>query len=139
MELDSFAADKSDVAGFFVGSDARQIGSLSQSIGKPNIDLPRHLEGEHFVRGPIPMEWLKLAASCGYSAISVSLLLWYAAGLQRSNPVKLSRKILQQLKVHPKTAKRVLRCMEEIGLVQVEFKRGRSPIVTITSPPAQSA
>ena len=47
--------------------------------------------GERFIRGPIPLEWMKLAAKCGDRAEAVAVLLWYAAGFQRSNPVKLSQ------------------------------------------------
>ena len=83
MELDSFAADKSDVAGFFVGSNARQIGSLSQSIGKPNIDLPRHLEGEHFRPRPnshgVAKAGRKLWLQCDFSCIAVVVRSRFAA------------------------------------------------------------
>ncbi len=83
------------------------------------------------------MAWMRLAARCGNRSEAVALLLWYAAGFQRSNPVKLSKTILAELGVHTKTAKRVLIRMAEFGLVDVEFHRGRSPVVTITTPPAK--
>lgn len=99
--------------------------------------LPKHGKGERFIRGPIPLAWMKLAARCGNRAEAVALLLWYAAGFQRSNPVKLSKSILAELNVHPKTAKRVLVRMREIGLVDAEFHRGRSPVVTLTTQPVK--
>ncbi|TWU45550.1 hypothetical protein Q31b_07240 [Novipirellula aureliae] len=47
--------------------------------------------------------------------------------------------ILAELSVHPKTARRILRKMAERGLVRVESRRGRSPLVTIVSPePAEA-
>jgi hypothetical protein len=52
----------------------------------------------------------------------------------RPNPVKLTPAILEELRVHPRTARRALQRMAELGLVKVEFHRGRSPQVTIRAP-----
>ncbi len=132
--MDSFFADGSDMAAFYAGQTERHgEGSTKRNVRRL-VDLPKHGPGERFIRGPIPLEWMKLAAKCGGRAEAVAVLLWYAAGFQRSNPVKLSAKILAELHVHPKTAKRVLVRMKELGLVNVEFHRGRSPVVTITTP-----
>jgi len=85
------------------------------------------------------MGWFRMAAGCGQRAEAVAILLWYTAGWQKANPVKLSPKILGELNVHPKTARRCLKRMAAVGLVHAEFRRGRSPLVTILDPkPAES-
>ena len=136
MNLDEFKAAESDVAAFYA-NHPEDVGPRSQArprTKRVSAPLPRHGEGERFIRGPIPLEWMKLASRCGNRADAVAVLLWYAAGLQRTNPVKLSKSILAELRVHPKTAKRVLLRMADLGLLHVEFHRGRSPVVTLRSP-----
>lgn len=93
--------------------------------------IPRHRKGERFIRGPIPMEWVKAASNCGQRAEAVTMLLWHTVGWQKKNAISLTPRILRELNVHPKTAKRVLSRMADVGLVDVEFHRGRSPVVTI--------
>lgn len=131
MDVESFTANRADVAGHYATQGARKPKHPPRRM---LVDLPRHTDGERFIQGPIPMVWMRLASRCGGRGEAVGLLLWYAAGWQRSNPVKLSRSILAELGVHPKTAKRVLTRMADLGLVDAEFHRGRSPVVTIRDP-----
>ncbi len=135
MDLDQFTATDSDVSTFFAIHPDKAEGQRTKNARRVEpAPLPRHGKGERFICGPIPLEWMKLASKCGNRSEAVAVLLWYAAGFQRSNPVKLSKTILAELAVHPKTAKRVLQRMAEYGLVDVEFHRGRSPSVTIKKP-----
>jgi len=128
VSLEAFKATTDDVASHY-GRQPKQTRSVRKTL-----ELPRHEKGERFIRGPLPMEWFRLASQCGQRAEAVALLLWYAAGWQRSNPVKLTPPVLSELNVHPRTAKRCLQRMAAVGLVEVEFKRGRSPSVTIRDP-----
>lgn len=136
LDLNTFSANRSDVAEAYASQDDRPKGKPTKPKADRSFDLPRHRDGERFIRGPIPLEWMKLASKCGNRAEAVAVLLWYAAGFQRSNPVKLSTKILTELGVHPRTAKRVLIRMEVLGLTKNEFKRGRSPVVLIKAAPS---
>lgn len=136
MNLETFSAKPGDLDVLFEVRSERRIDkranrSTSTSSSSP---LPRHQPGERFIRGPIPLAWFKAASTCGERAEAVAVLLWYAAGYQRRNPVKLTPVILGELGVHPKTARRVLARMSNRGLVHCEFARGRSPVVTIVSP-----
>ena len=137
LDLDLFAANESQVAALHAARSKRPANRKApKRETRRSFDLPRHGKGERFIRGPIPLEWMKLASKCGNRSEAVALLLWYAASLQRSNPVRLPKTILDELGVHTRTAKRVLVRMAEFGLVDVEFHRGRSPLVTITQPRA---
>lgn len=133
MNVKDYSGTASDISQVFAGKKApnRKEETRSSSEERQPAPLPRHSPGERFVKGPIPLDWLKAAASCGQRGEAVSLLMWYQAGLTRSNPVKLTPKVLGELKVHPKTARRILRRMQEVGLVNVEFRRGSSPVVTL--------
>jgi hypothetical protein len=84
------------------------------------------------------MDWLRVANTCGRQAMSVATLVWFAAGVQRNNPVKITPTVLSELAIPPRTAKRILERMQDVGIVEVEFHRGRSPLVTILPLPVQS-
>jgi hypothetical protein len=133
METEKFTAGSSDVAALFAIRGEKRIDK--RASGRPeSLPLPKHGPGERFLRGPIPMEWLKRVVGCGRRAEAVAVLLWYAAGYQRKNPVKLTPHVLSELSVAPRAAKDILQKMADRGLVHVEFHRGRSPVVTLISP-----
>ena len=56
---------------------------------------PRHRQGEAFLKGPIPMAWLALAARLPGRALHMGLVLWYWAGITKRRVVapSLSRAI----------------------------------------------
>lgn len=141
MNLESFTAKPGDLDVLFEVRSEKRIDKRA-GVAEPSstsAPLPRHQPGERFIRGPIPLPWFKAASSCGGRAEAVAVLLWYAAGYQRRNPVKLTPTILGELGVHPKTARRVLGRMSDRGLVRCVFARWRSPVVTIVSPDPASA
>lgn len=133
MDLTTFTAKPSDLPALFQVKNEKRVDRRAKSTPSSS-PLPRHGAGERFIRGPIPLDWFKSASTCGDRAEAVAVLLWYAAGYQRRNPVKITPAILAELRVHPKTARRVLQKMADFGLVLVEFHRGRAPLVTIVSP-----
>jgi DNA-binding transcriptional ArsR family regulator len=133
VDVETFSASQSDVADFYASHTGQQKAACKKRVRR-SAELPAHAPGERFIRGPIPMEWMKLAAKCGHRAEAVALLLWYAAGIQRANPIKLSKGLLRELSVNPRTARRALDRFEQAGLVDVEFHRGRAPLVTLKAP-----
>ena len=54
-------------------------------------------KGSRFIRGPIPVKWLKLAVEVG--AVPVALGLWYQAGLSKQNRFKLQPERLREVGV----------------------------------------
>ena len=133
MDMEKFKAGSDDLAALFTIRGEKRVDKRASE--KPeSLPLPKHGPGERFLRGPIPMEWLKRAVGCGRRAEAVAVLLWYAAGYQRRNPVKLTPQVLSELSVPPRAAKDILQKMADRGLVHVEFHRGRSPVVTLVSP-----
>ncbi len=93
---------------------------------------PRHVPGEHFLKGPIPLTWLRVAAHQPGKAVSVALELWLWAGIKKSRTVRIS---LSNLRVAPKlsrsSASRGLAALERAGLVTVVRRSGRKPTVTL--------
>ena len=131
MDLGKFGATSEEIATYQKG--------LPKKTSRKRVqrDVPRHGSGDRFIKGPIPMEWMRAANTCGRRSVSVAIVIWFAAGLQRSNPVKLSQTVLAELGIPSRTAKRVLERMQSIGIVEVEFHRGRSPLVTILDVPVR--
>ena len=65
-------------------------GRKSTGSATVKIELPKAQRGEKFIRGPIPLDWIQAAIPLGRKSIHVVLALWYSAGFNRSNPVKLT-------------------------------------------------
>ena len=87
-----------------------------------------------FLRGPVPLAWLRLAAK--HKASSTAILVWYAKGLQKTiNGVVLRPKYIQQLSLDRKTVYRQLERLEDAGLLRVHRHRGRAPLVDILDAP----
>jgi hypothetical protein len=105
---------------------------LERSVKK----LPRHEPGQKFLKGPIPLNWLSLAASQPGKALHVALALWFWAGMKRSRQVTLSMSWLRAtLGVDRHSGYRGLAALEVIGLVSVVRHQGRKPIVTLLDTP----
>lgn len=142
MNISDFQATPSDIAAFQSrknkqpGTEAKSKKSVKLTM--PRFDLPEP-QGGRFVKGPIPLNWLQVASRCGRRGVELGLLLWYAAGWQRTNPVKLTKVIRMEFNIGDKTTKRILVQMQDEGIVDVEFHRGRSPLVTLRSVNAPGA
>ena len=93
--------------------------------------LPRHRRGEWFLKGPIPGVWVQSAASLSGKAFQVAIAAWHVGELVKSGTFKLSHKMLSQFGVKPTAARRGLAALKAAGLVEVEQRRGCSPLVTI--------
>ena len=96
--------------------------------------IPKHEPGDRFVRGPIPYDWLRAALASGGKAGTLSWAMWWLAGMERKNPIKLTRQVLRDFNISPRSARRLLKDFERAGLVEVDRKRGRGPIVTLLKP-----
>lgn len=97
---------------------------------------PRHAKGEGFLKGPVPLAWLEAAARLPGRSLHAGLALWYAAGLARSAVVPLSNISGDRFGLDRNAKYRALEWLEGAGLVKVERKLGRAPVVTILEPGA---
>ena len=93
--------------------------------------LPRPRRGERFLKGPIPMSWLGIAARQPGKALHVAIMLWHLAGIQRGGRVSLSLSRMDVLGIKRTSASRGLKALETAGLVSVVRHPGRRPQVTI--------
>jgi hypothetical protein len=63
--------------------------------------------------------------------VLVGLVLWHLAGLRKSSCVKFEYGRAAELGVPRFTVYRALTSLEHAGLIEVDRKRGRCPVVTI--------
>lgn len=102
--------------------------------------IPKHGSGERFVCGPIPYLWLQAALALGGKSANLAWAIWWLLGVERSNGVRLTSRVLQDFDISPRTSRRLLKQLEQAGLVKVDRQRGRGPTVTVLpSPPLNTA
>ena len=92
---------------------------------------PRHRPGQEFLRGPIPLSWLRTAAVLPGKALAVGLGLWFKVGATNQGEVKMSTRLLNKLGLSRYAGYRGLAALEKAGLVTADRRRGRCPRVTI--------
>ena len=106
------------------------LGNRAHSLRK---QIPRPLPGERFLRGPIPLNWLTTAARLPGKTLHVGLAIWLEAGMRNSAVVPLSNVMGQRFGLDRNSKYRGLIWLEEAGLIAVERKLGRAPVVTINA------
>jgi hypothetical protein len=100
-------------------------------VAPPNSKAPRPRHGEPFLKGPIPLAWLEVAARRPGKSLHAGLALWFSAGEMRSSSVPLSNVASQRFGLDRNAKYRALIWLERAGLVSVERGLGRAPVVTI--------
>ena len=86
-----------------------------------------------FVKGPIPLNWLRQASILPGKCFHVGMALWFMEGITKEHTIKLTRDLCRVFHIGRSSKYRALRFMEEAGLVQVYRQRGSNPLVTILS------
>jgi hypothetical protein len=88
-----------------------------------------------FLKGPVDGDWLGLAAKLPGKSIVVGLVIWHGMAMEsQGGKLKLTRRLLNRLNVGRRAASSGLRHLESAGLLKVNRRRGRSPVVEITYP-----
>ncbi|MEE3368790.1 MAG: hypothetical protein VX346_05555 [Planctomycetota bacterium] len=134
-DLTRFTGTTQDVRGLL--DQQRKMRSQVQHEQRKTAEsnpLPKHKQGERFVRGPIPCDWLHRALACGGKSGNLALALWWLAGMQRCNPIRLTRQVARDFNISPRCVRRLLSKFGRAGLVQVARKRGRGPQVVLLNP-----
>ena len=90
-------------------------------------------KGERFLKGPVPLLWLQAAAALPGKSLHAGVAVWYSAGLLRSNSVPLSNVAGLRFGLDRNAKYRALGWLESAGLITVERKLGRAPIVTLVT------
>ena len=102
--------------------------------------LPRHKSGQHFLKGPIPLDWLCVASRrCGRgSGFTVGIIIWYLCGLSKSRAcIRLKGSVVRRFGLTRYACYRGLADLEKALLVSIERHPGRNPLVTVLPVPDQ--
>ena len=83
---------------------------------------------------PIPIAWIAAAAKLPGRSLHAGIALWCAARMAHSTTVSLNNVSSRQFGIDRNQKYRGLQWLENAGLITVERKIGRAPIVTILHP-----
>ncbi len=96
---------------------------------------------KEYVRGPLPLEWFQKASTISRTAGVVGLIIWRIVYQKKLWGPDSQRRTSGHIKVTNQTCKKwgvcgnskntALRLMEKAGLIRLDLKRGRSPLVQI--------
>jgi hypothetical protein len=102
--------------------------------------LPESFRGQ-FILGPIDVSWILRAVRLGVKALLCGLALWYLHGLRRKwktyDRKAVSNLALDCWGISPDAKRRALLKLANAGLIEVEYRGKRSPLVMILSPYAK--
>lgn len=100
---------------------------------EPATDAKPRMMTQRFIKGPIPVSWLRKANSLpGHTALPLGLCLWHQAGLERSKAdLRLTTKLKGQFELKDRSVTDALKALEKAELVSVQRPPGRCAIVTI--------
>ena len=94
---------------------------------------PRHKPGEKFLKGPVPLNWLARAGQLPGKSLHVGVVLWFLAGMYRTNSIALPNGILKLLGVDRHAKYRALNQLGQADLIKCDRHDGRSPGVTLVA------
>ena len=84
-----------------------------------------------FIMGPIDIAWVCQARQLGVTALLVGLALWYLKGLRRADAFIVSNLMVAEWGIKPDAKSRALRKLEKAGLISIERRGKRSPLVSL--------
>lgn len=84
-----------------------------------------------FLRGPIPVSWLERAARLPGKCLHLGNVLWLLSGLNQTRTFRLEHQWCTRFGIGRGATGRCLQELERSGLISVDRRSGRSPVVTI--------
>jgi hypothetical protein len=136
--------ERTEVPGDFDADRFRICSPVTAGVKQPDRQVGRKLQGRAaHLQGPVPMRWMAQAAQLPGKAVTVGVVLWFLATqagnggrapASRSAWFPLQPEWLRQLGVQRQAGYRALRGLEQAGLIRVERRTGRAPLVRLIVP-----
>ena len=111
------------------GNSDNHMNISSTPIGATNHIRIKSLPRRNHIK--IPLGWLETASSLPGRSLHAGIAIWHAAGLTRSRSVALSNVAGLRFGLDRNAKYRALNWLEGAGLIKVERKLGRAPLITI--------
>ena len=96
---------------------------------------------KEYVRGPLPLMWFQRASTISATAGVIGIIIWreayqkklwgYDSQRRTSGSIKVTNQTCMKWGVCGNSKNTALRLMKKAGLIRLELKRGRSPVVQI--------
>jgi hypothetical protein len=104
-------------------------------IPEKKVELPttRRIRSGRFIP-PMPMEWFRRACRLPGKAGLMAVVVWYLSKVRKSDTVTLSQATLDEFSISRQAKYRALERMESAGLVRVECRHRKNPVVTVLAP-----
>jgi len=84
-----------------------------------------------FVRGPIPLKWMRATYPLGGKATCLALEIWFLVGVTRNTTVQLNLSSMKKHEMSRSAASRALGRLRRAGLIEVQFRPGARSTVTV--------
>lgn len=98
----------------------------------PRTGKERTKSIEPFLRGPIPLWWIQTAAALPGVALHLGNALWYLAGMEGHERIRVTTKLCAAFGCKGRHAKyRALNALQKAGLVSLHRGRGKAIRVDI--------
>ncbi len=114
-------------------------GNFSKRLPPRKLKAPRPRKGNRFLKGPIPWAWLVEACNLPGQCAQLALALWFLSGARKSRTVSLSSQITAELGISRNAKRRALEWLEGAGLVSVERRTRKAPLVTLLEKPGNTS
>lgn len=105
-----------------------QYDSKSKEVIKKRISDP-------FLKGPIPLNWLTIAAQLPGKTLNVALAIRWLSGMNPRSHIKLTRKALALFHVSSDATFDGLKRLESKGLIRVQRFPGKRPLIEVLEIP----
>ena len=111
------------------------------TFDSPPTRTARSRQYKEYIRGPLPLKWFQKASTISATAGVIGIIIWreayqkkllgYDSQRRTSGPMKVTTQTCMKCGVCGNSKNTALRLMEGKGLIRLDTKRGRSPIVQI--------
>lgn len=91
-----------------------------------------------FLKGPVPLEWLSVAADISSVAFKVGVALWYLRGLQGSEEIRFTIDARKMFRISRYSVYRALDDLQDAGLIRATRHKGRLPRIILLQPKGKS-
>ena len=88
---------------------------------------------QHFVR--VPWMWMEKLIGCRGQTLRIAFVVLYLDWKSKGRPVKLANKLPQMVGVSRRAKWRALTDLENLGLISVERRAKKSPMVQVQHEP----